>query len=313
MTDYSRHTTSKGQQLLNIKPPSASQSPQAVPYRNINQSSPVSNSKYVPYVGLNTPTSSRHQIQNPISVQSGQPYIQNTYAINPYPQQNNIQYIQQVPAANRNIYSNISQPQLQPQLQSDSRYRMQAKPLSPVHNNQTYPHPYHIQPTAPSNTVKYNERPFADNTGVKNINQEYDRLGVDDSDNSDKYKPKRETDKTICCFPGYWLLMFMLAFVVGAFFIVLARSHAGLIGTENGAKTDNNSTAGISATPTANTTVNNTNTTGGSTNLSPTPTTLPTTNGTSNPATGGTTQPSTNQPSTPSSTPSTEFQFPVAP
>lgn len=57
MTEYSRHTTTKGQMLLNIKPPSVDRSPPKPTNFNGN---PQINSKYVPYTGMAQGGNSRH-------------------------------------------------------------------------------------------------------------------------------------------------------------------------------------------------------------------------------------------------------------
>lgn len=57
MTEYNRHTTTKGQLLLNIKPPSAPRLPQ--PTALTTQNNIKINSTYVPNNGLNNSTGYR--------------------------------------------------------------------------------------------------------------------------------------------------------------------------------------------------------------------------------------------------------------
>lgn len=52
MSEYSRHTTTKGQLLLNIKPPSISRTPQPQPQQQLSAIPPQNNVNYNEIYGL---------------------------------------------------------------------------------------------------------------------------------------------------------------------------------------------------------------------------------------------------------------------
>lgn len=139
MADYSRHTTNKGHLLLNIKPPSTTQSPQG---KQVQQYTQVQQSTTVPYMGIqninNQPRPYSHAT-NPHSINTQNAY----YGPNPSLPQNPQLY---TPPA---------------QLQSQQAY-LNSRLINNEVNYQ--PRPY-INTSPQTNIGKstYTEKPFNDN------------------------------------------------------------------------------------------------------------------------------------------------------
>ena len=151
MSDYSRFTTTKGQLLLNIKPPSASMTPRSYQQQANNTSSiPLSDSKYIPYSGLNNVARYQGQAQmsagGPYQMQSSrgpQVQVQNGRQVY-YPDRYNL-------AAVGNQNQNINQLYVQPNdnilgqtVDSRHYYISQNKNQNqlPNYNNNSGQHPY---------------------------------------------------------------------------------------------------------------------------------------------------------------------------